>query len=48
MRHFKDLEDIDMNRGLYRIMYRGNAYNIEDYDDYLEQHRAVKLLGVSV
>lgn len=48
VRHFKDLEDIDMNRGLYRIMYRGNAYNIEDYDDYLEQHRAVKLLGVSV
>ena len=47
VRHFKDLEDIDDNRGAYRIIYRRRPYNIEDYDDYLEQHKTVKLLGVS-
>lgn len=45
--YFKDLEDIDDNRGLYRLVYRGKLYNITDYDDYLEQHRTIKLLGVS-
>lgn len=48
VRYFKDLEDIDQNRGLYRIVYRGNVYNVVDYDDYQEQHRTVKLLGVSI
>ena len=47
IRYFKDLEDIDVNRGLYRIVYRGQLYNITNYDDYLEQHKTVKLLGVS-
>lgn len=47
VRYFKDLEDIDDSRGLYRIVYRGRTYNITDYDDYLEQHKTVKLLGVS-
>ena len=47
IRYFKDLEDIDDNRGLYRIIYRDKPYNITDYDDYLEQHKTIKLLGVS-
>ncbi len=47
VRYFKDLEDIDDNRGLYRIIYRGKPYNITDYDDFQEQHKSVKLLGVS-
>lgn len=47
IRYFKDLEDIDFNRGSYRIVYRGQMYNITDYDDYLDQHKTVKLLGVS-
>lgn len=47
IRYFKDLEDIDENRGIYRIIYRGRTYNITDYDDYLEEHKTVKLLGVS-
>lgn len=45
VRYFKDLEKIDMDRGSYRIVYRGNVYNITDYDDYQEQHKTVKLLG---
>jgi SPP1 family predicted phage head-tail adaptor len=48
VRYHKDFEDIDTHRGSYRIIYRGNLYNIEDYDDYLETHRTIKLLGVSV
>lgn len=47
IRYFKELEDIDDNRGLYRLVYRGKLYNITDYDDYLEQHKTIKLLGVS-
>lgn len=47
IRYFKDLEDIDENRGIYRIVYRDRFYNITDYDDYLEQHKTIKLSGVS-
>lgn len=47
LRYLKALEDIDANRGLYQIVYKGRPYNIKDYDDYLEEHKTVKLLGVS-
>lgn len=32
---------------LYRIVYKGRTYNIQDYDDFMEQHRMVKLVGES-
>ncbi|MBQ3513430.1 MAG: phage head closure protein [Lachnospiraceae bacterium] len=47
LRYFKALEDIDQNRGLYRVIYRGNVYNIVDYDDFQERHETVKLQGVN-
>ena len=47
VRYFPEIEDIDDNRDMYRILYRDRTYNITDYDDYLEQHKTVKLLGVS-
>ena len=47
LRYFADLEDVDFNRGLYRIMYRDHAYNIVDYDDYMEKHQTVRLKAVS-
>ena len=31
----------------YRILYNGAIYKVTDYDDYREQHRTVRLLGVS-
>ena len=31
-RFFRDLEDVDYNRGLYRILYRGHVFNIVDYN----------------
>lgn len=47
VRYFKNLEDINYNTGLYRLIYQGRTFNITDYDDYLEKHQTVKLLGVS-
>ena len=29
----------------YRILYRGHTFKVVDYDDYLEQHRTVKMVG---
>lgn len=47
IRYFKSLEDMDKNRQYYRIFYNGEPYNIEDYDDYMFEHKNVKILGVS-
>lgn len=47
LRYFKALEDVDYNRGLYRIVYRGHTFNIVDYDDYMESHQVVKIKAVS-
>lgn len=47
IRYFSDLEAISLNLQLYRVLYKGVPYNLEDYDDFMEQHKTVKLLGVS-
>ena len=47
IRYFKGLDDMDINRQLYRIVYRGEMFNITDYDDYMLKHMNVKILGVS-
>jgi SPP1 family predicted phage head-tail adaptor len=47
VRYFADLEDIGLNLQTYRLVYMGVPYNIGDYDDYMLQHKTVKLLGVS-
>lgn len=47
VRYFKALEDIVLNTQSYRVLYNGVPYDIEDYDDYQEEHKTVKLLGVS-
>lgn len=47
LRYFAGLEDVDYNRGLYRIIYRGQTFNIVDYDDYMESHQVVKIKAVS-
>ena len=41
----KVLEDVAYNTQLHRIVYRGRTYNIKDYDDFMEQHIEVKLVG---
>lgn len=47
VRFFKDIEDISYNTQLYRIVFQGIPFNIKDYDDFMLQHKTVKLLGVS-
>ena len=48
IRYFKGLQDIEYNTQLYRIVYDDIPYDIEDYDDYMREHKTVKLLGVSL
>jgi SPP1 family predicted phage head-tail adaptor len=47
VRYFSGIQDVDFNRGLYRIVYLGHNFNIVDYDDYMESHQVVKLKAVS-
>lgn len=46
-RYSKRLAEIRLATQRYRIRYNGALYKVQDYDDYREQHRTVKLLGVS-
>ena len=47
VRYFKALEDIARNQSMYQIVYQGYPYNIKGYDDFMLEHKTVKLLGVS-
>jgi len=47
VRYFKQLENIAFNTQLYRVLFENTPYNITDFDDYMLQHKTVKLLGVS-
>lgn len=41
----KALETAGRNPQTHRLVYRGMTYNIVDYDDYMEGHRTIKLVG---
>lgn len=45
LRYTKKLEGIAYGPQPYRIIYRGRKFKVTDYDDYMEQHREVKLVG---
>ena len=45
VRYTRKLEDIANGPQLFRIIYRGRTYKVTDYDDYMERHREVKLVG---
>lgn len=45
VRYIKELEDIAYGPQPYRIKYRGNTFKVRDYDDYMEQHRTVKMVA---
>ena len=47
IRYFKALEDISFNTQMYRIVYHGVPFDVKDYDDFMLQHKTVKLLGSS-
>ena len=46
LRWCQALEDVVNEPQLHRIVYRGRLYNIQDYDDFMEQHRTVRLVGL--
>lgn len=45
VRYFKALEDMRYNPQPYRIVYRGHFFKLVDWDDYMERHRTVRLVG---
>ena len=45
LRYVGALEDLAYNTQPYRIIYRGRTFKVVDYDDYMEQHREIKLVG---
>lgn len=45
LRYVKALEDIAYSPQPYRILYRGRTFKVVDYDDFMEQHRELKLVG---
>lgn len=47
VRWSKALEAVVYSPQTHRIVYRGRTYNIQDYDDFMEQHRTVRLVGVA-
>ena len=46
VRYIKLLEYIAHGTQPFRIVYRGGTYKVTDYDDYMEKHTTVKLVGV--
>ena len=45
LRYVKALEDLAYSTQPYRIIYRGRKFKVTDYDDYMEQHRSIRLVG---
>ena len=45
VRYFKELENMRYKPQLYQILYRGHTFKLVDWDDFMEQHRTVKLVG---
>lgn len=45
VRYVRALETIAYNTQPYRIVYRGRTFKVTDYDDFMEQHREVKMVG---
>lgn len=45
VRYNRQLEEIAYNPQPFRIVYRGRTFKVTDYDDYMEQHKTVKLVG---
>lgn len=47
VRYSPVVASIFLNTQLYRIRYNGAEYDIDDVDDYLQQHRTLKISGVA-
>lgn len=47
VRYQPALEVVNYNTQQHRIVYRGHVYDIQDYDDFMEKHVEVQLVGVA-
>lgn len=47
LRYCSAIAKIRLKTQQFRVLYNGATFKVADYDDFKEQHRAVKLLGVS-
>ena len=45
VRYFKALEELRYNPQPFRVVYRDHSFKLVDYDDYMEEHQTVKLVG---
>lgn len=47
VRWSRKVDRIRFDTSQYRILYRGCAFKVDGYDDFMERHASVKLTGVS-
>ena len=45
VRYYEKLAKVAYGVQPYRILYRGHKFKVVDYDDYMEQHITVNLVG---
>lgn len=45
VRHFKALQELRYQPQLFRLIYQGHTFKLVDYDDFMEGHQTVKLVG---
>lgn len=45
VRYNKALEELRFGPQPFRVLYRGHTFKVTDYDDFMEQHKEVVLVG---
>lgn len=45
VRYNRALEALRFKPQVYRILYRDHTFRVTDYDDFMEQHRTVRIVG---
>lgn len=45
VRYNARLEELRYSPQPFRIVYRGHTFKVTDYDDYMEEHKEVRLVG---
>lgn len=47
VRYSTMIRQIELNTQLFRILYENHHYEVNDYDDYMDRHMTVRLLGTA-
>lgn len=47
IRYNAKIKEIEYNTSIFRIVYDNTFFNIVDYDDFMESHINIKLIGTS-